>query len=127
MARSSECKEQCAQKVLDTADIVREAMLRQSIQPGSSSGGILWKKMARSALHGTISKSSIFSWLLFVLGGVIESVLLFLCLFLRIKVLFPMVLFPGLLLQFVVAGNAHDYGPQWAGIAVSWCFWSIVF
>jgi hypothetical protein len=29
MARSSECKEQYAQKVLDTADIVREAMFRQ--------------------------------------------------------------------------------------------------
>jgi len=29
MARSSECTEQYAQKVLDTADIVREAILRQ--------------------------------------------------------------------------------------------------
>ena len=29
MARSSECTEQYAQKVLDTAGIVREAMLRQ--------------------------------------------------------------------------------------------------
>jgi hypothetical protein len=29
MARSSECKEQYAQKTLDTADIVRDAMLRQ--------------------------------------------------------------------------------------------------
>jgi hypothetical protein len=32
MARSSECKEQYAQKVLDTADIVRDAMLRQQQQ-----------------------------------------------------------------------------------------------
>jgi hypothetical protein len=31
MARSSECKEQYAQKVLDTADIVREAICRQII------------------------------------------------------------------------------------------------
>jgi hypothetical protein len=31
MARSSECTEQHAQKVIDTADIVREAMLRQLI------------------------------------------------------------------------------------------------
>ena len=29
MAHSSECTGQCALKVLDTADIVREAMLRQ--------------------------------------------------------------------------------------------------
>jgi hypothetical protein len=29
MARSSECTEQYAQKVLDTADIVREAMFQQ--------------------------------------------------------------------------------------------------
>jgi hypothetical protein len=29
MARSSECTEQYAQKVLDTADIVRDAMFRQ--------------------------------------------------------------------------------------------------
>ena len=29
MARSSECTEQYAQKVFDSADIVREAMLRQ--------------------------------------------------------------------------------------------------
>jgi len=30
MARSSECKEQYAQKTLDTADIVRDAMFQQS-------------------------------------------------------------------------------------------------
>jgi hypothetical protein len=30
MARSSECKEQYAQKTLDTADIVRDAWLQQS-------------------------------------------------------------------------------------------------
>jgi len=29
MARSSECTEQYAQKVFDSADIVRDAMLRQ--------------------------------------------------------------------------------------------------
>jgi|ERR1700690_702396 len=32
MARSSECTEQCAQKVFDSADIVREAIFRQSLQ-----------------------------------------------------------------------------------------------
>jgi hypothetical protein len=30
MARSSECTDECAPKVLDTADIVRDEMLRQS-------------------------------------------------------------------------------------------------
>jgi hypothetical protein len=29
MARSSECRDRCAQKVLDAADIVREAILQQ--------------------------------------------------------------------------------------------------
>jgi hypothetical protein len=34
MARSSECKEQYAQKTLDTADIVRDAMFQQlSLKP----------------------------------------------------------------------------------------------
>jgi hypothetical protein len=31
MARSSECKEQYAQKTLDTTDIVRDACFRQTI------------------------------------------------------------------------------------------------
>ncbi len=34
MARFSECTERYAQKVLDTADIVREAMLQQLILSG---------------------------------------------------------------------------------------------
>jgi hypothetical protein len=38
MARSSECTEQYAQKVLDTADFVRDACLHQSFQPAYNAG-----------------------------------------------------------------------------------------
>jgi hypothetical protein len=50
MARSSECKEQYAQKTLDTADIVRDvrdAIFRPSWKTSSAK---LWRKIAISAI-----------------------------------------------------------------------------
>ena len=41
MARSSECTESYAQKVIDTADIVRDAIFRQlSLRVGPESAGV---------------------------------------------------------------------------------------
>ena len=46
MARASECTEQYAQKVLDTADIVREAMLRQASARMARQEGFVWTQSA---------------------------------------------------------------------------------
>src|SRR5450755_4493101 len=50
MALFSECTDRYAQKMLDTADIVREAMFQQLRRAGSSEGVENWS-LRRSKLH----------------------------------------------------------------------------
>jgi len=62
MARSSECKEQYAQKVLDTADIVRDACLHQSvdIQRLERSGAYLLILDLTNVTYALFQRSDIF-------------------------------------------------------------------
>jgi hypothetical protein len=80
MAHSSECTDQCAQRVLDAADIVREAMLRQlstspqspatAVTPAESRAMLLYNgsrvhNAKYELVGGLASATGLFVWFLF--------------------------------------------------------------
>jgi hypothetical protein len=54
MARSLECRDQFVQKVFDTADVVREAMLRQLKKLGANQFARHFTKFCRTGTHSGV-------------------------------------------------------------------------
>ena len=65
------------------------------------------------------------SWKEFALAGGVESCCIALFFSsVHFRVLFPLVIIPGIFLEFLLGGNVHDDSFQWIGILASGLFWT---